>query len=133
MLGTLQLNRRGIYCKGNQPRPKMVTQLFQEQKFHAPNGKAQACTEGALLFPLLGRGGGFPTMFLSSSQWVLIRFPKFQMCSRTFSPQHPTFYCICVGKCCRSFTQTGGPKGRSSILQIEPSILGSLHSFIFFE
>jgi len=27
-----------------------VDQLFWEEKFHAANGKAQACTQGALLF-----------------------------------------------------------------------------------
>jgi hypothetical protein len=36
-------------------------ELFWEEKFHAANGKAQACTQGALHFFLLsggGRGGG---------------------------------------------------------------------------
>jgi hypothetical protein len=39
-----------------------------------------------VFFPFKGRGGGGPNMFTSSSQWVPIRFPKFSMCSRTFSP-----------------------------------------------
>jgi hypothetical protein len=43
----------------------------------------------------------------------------------------PHFYPICLGKCCRPFTQIGGQKGRNSILQKEPSILGSLNSFFF--
>ncbi len=35
-------------------------QVFWEEKFHAVNGKAQACTQRALFFSLLcfGRGGG---------------------------------------------------------------------------
>jgi hypothetical protein len=35
-------------------------ELFWEEKFHAANGKAQVCTQGALHFFLLslGRGGG---------------------------------------------------------------------------
>jgi hypothetical protein len=31
-------------------------ELFWEEKFHAPNGKPQACTQGALLFFLLSLG-----------------------------------------------------------------------------
>jgi hypothetical protein len=33
-------------------------QVFWEVKFHAANGKAQACTQGALPFFLLCFGGG---------------------------------------------------------------------------
>jgi len=56
--------------------------LFWEEELHAANGKAQACTQGALLFLFLSLGEreGFfsfflhsqcvPTMFPSSSQWV---------------------------------------------------------------
>jgi hypothetical protein len=33
-------------------------ELFWEEKFHAANGKAQACTQGALLFFLLSFLGG---------------------------------------------------------------------------
>jgi hypothetical protein len=69
----------------------MVTKLFWEDKFHAINGKAQACTQCALVFVLLsvlGGGGGrriffiYPgsqcviTIFLSSSQWVPNVFPQ---------------------------------------------------------
>jgi len=32
--------------------------FWEEKKFHAASGKAQACTQGALLFSLLGLGGG---------------------------------------------------------------------------
>jgi len=68
-------------------------ELFPEEKFHAANGKAQACTQGALLFSFISLGEDFfsffpgsqsvPTMFLSSSQWVSIKFP---MRSSTYSP-----------------------------------------------
>jgi hypothetical protein len=37
---------------------KSVDQVFWEEKFHAANGKAQACTQGALLSFLLCFGGG---------------------------------------------------------------------------
>jgi len=69
-------------------------ELFWEDKFHAANGKAQPCTQGALHFFFLSWGEGvarriffsfFPgsqrvvTKFPSSSQWVLQvpnAFPK---------------------------------------------------------
>ncbi len=44
-------------------------ELFWEEKFHAANGKAQACTQGALHFFLLsleGFGGGYFSVFLGS-------------------------------------------------------------------
>jgi hypothetical protein len=54
-------------------------ELFWEEKFHAANGKAQACTQGALHFFLLSGGGAglgedffqfslVPTIFPFSSQ-----------------------------------------------------------------
>ncbi len=54
-------------------------ELFWEEKFHAANGKARACTQGALHFILLSFGGkGFffhfslvPNVFPLNSQWVL--------------------------------------------------------------
>ncbi len=74
--------------------------LFWEEKFHAANRKAQACTQGAFLFLFSslagkeGRGSFLPssqyvlTMFPLSSQWFAISFP---ICSPTCSPQHLTF------------------------------------------
>jgi hypothetical protein len=47
------------------------------KKFHAANGKAQTCSQGALISFLLRGGGDL------SSQWVPIRFP---ICSPTCSP-----------------------------------------------
>jgi hypothetical protein len=49
-------------------------ELFWEEKFHAANGKAQACNQGALgLFSFLSLGGGgegFLFPFFSGSQCV---------------------------------------------------------------
>jgi len=60
-------------------------ELFWEEKFHAPNGKAQGCTQGALPFSLLSfgeKGGG---------EWgggTFFRFPPFpnvfSLCSNEF-------------------------------------------------
>jgi len=81
-------------------------ELFWEEKFHAANnGKAQVCTQGALLFSLLsfggkgGLGGIFfhfsllPNVFpLCSfkgpmgSHEVPTMFTKFTMCSQTWTP-----------------------------------------------
>jgi hypothetical protein len=55
-------------------------ELFWEEKFHAANGKARACTQNALLFILLILGGGkgfffhfslVPNAFPLNLQWVL--------------------------------------------------------------
>jgi hypothetical protein len=45
----------------------------------------------------------------------------------------PHFYPICFGKCCPPFTYVCGLNTGTFIVQIEPSNLGSLHSFICFE
>ncbi len=116
----------GCSLQGVLSQAKNGDQVFWEEKFHAANGKAQACTQGALLFFLLCFGGGsffsfFPasqhvcTMFPSSSQWVPNMFPNFAM----FSPFSisPHFYPTCLGKWCPPFTYIGGPKGRNYILQ----------------
>jgi hypothetical protein len=81
-----------------------MVMLSWEEKFHAADGKAQACNQGALLFFLSSFGGGevwggggqvgkdffhfslVPNVFLLSSQWVPNMLPKFPMCSPTFSP-----------------------------------------------
>ncbi len=41
--------------------------FWEEKKFHAASGKAQACTQGALLFSLLCFGGGGGDFF---SKWA---------------------------------------------------------------
>jgi hypothetical protein len=82
----------GCSLQGALAHAKNGDEAFWEEKFHAANGKAQACTQGALLFFLLrfgvgGMGGRdffsfFPasqcvrTMFLSGSQWVPNIFPN---------------------------------------------------------
>ncbi len=76
-----------------------------EDKFHAANGKPQACHQSALLFFLLSFGGGeearervkdFFSFFPGSQcvlitvplsfQWVPNMLPNFPMCSPTCSP-----------------------------------------------
>jgi hypothetical protein len=116
-------------------------EAFWEEKFHAANGKAQACTQGALLLFLSCFGGGgmggrdffsfFPasqcvrTMFLSSSQWVPNIFPNI------FSiPLH--FYPICLGKWCPPFTYIRGPKGRNCTVQNRAFCVGEYPLFILF-
>jgi hypothetical protein len=74
--------------------PKMVM-VFWKEKFHAANGKAQACTQGALFFFLLcfggGGGGGGGHIFFNFSQLpnVFVHYVpfKFPMGSQYF-PQH---------------------------------------------
>jgi len=50
-------------------------QVFWEEKFHAANGKAQACTQGALLFFLLCWGVGDSFSYFPASQCVHTMFP----------------------------------------------------------
>ncbi len=54
-------------------------QLFWEQKFHAPNGKAEECTQGALFFFLLREeGGGVPICSLQVPNGFLSGSPSSQ-------------------------------------------------------
>jgi hypothetical protein len=93
----------GCSLQGALAHAKNGDEVFCEEKFHAANVKAQACTQGALLFFLLcfggvGGAGGrdffsfFPasqcvrTMFLSSSQSVLNVSPTFFPYLLTFIP-----------------------------------------------
>jgi hypothetical protein len=71
-------------------------EVFGKEKFHAANGKAQACTQGALLFFLLcfGVGGGrdffhfswLPNVFALCSFQVPNGFPIFSPYLFTFIP-----------------------------------------------
>jgi hypothetical protein len=84
---------RVLFARGISPGQKWWWTLSWE-KFHTANGKAQACTQGALLFKKrFGWRGGFffhsslsyqcvPTTFPLSSQWVPIRFPIFSLSSQ---------------------------------------------------
>jgi hypothetical protein len=129
----------GCSLQGALAHAKNGDEVFWEEKFHASNVKAQACTQGALLFFLLCFGGGggrdffsfFPasqcvhTMFLSSSQWVPNIFPNI------FSiPPH--FYPICLGKWCPPLTLIGGPKGRNCTVQNRAFCFGESPLFLFF-
>jgi hypothetical protein len=47
-----------FFAKGIMAQAKNGEELSWEEKFHAANYKAQACTQGALPFFLLNLGGG---------------------------------------------------------------------------
>ncbi len=110
-------------------------EVFWKEKFHATNGKAQACTQGALFFFLLcfGVGGGEERFF-----FIFLDFPmcshyvpfKFAMGSPTFSPYLFTF--ICLGKWCPSFTYISGPKGRNCTVENRAFCFGESPLFLFF-
>ncbi len=112
----------GCSLQGVRAQAKNGDKLFWEEKFHAANGKTQACTQGALLFfPFnFGRGQDFYSFF-PVSQCV---------------PQHvliePHFYPRCFGRSCPSFTYIGGPKGKNSILQNKTFYFGEPYQFQFF-
>jgi len=65
----------GCSLQGVLAHAKNGDEVFWKEKFHATNGKAQACTQGALFFFLLcfGVGGGKEILFFI--------FPDFPMCS----------------------------------------------------
>jgi hypothetical protein len=99
--------------------------LFWEEKIHAADGKAQACTQGALLFFLLSlgeEGVDFSSVFPSSQcvsttfPWVSNGFPS----TFHYVPQVPnvlpnpfyiaSHFCpIRFGKCCPPFIYIGEP------------------------
>ncbi len=106
-------------------------QVFWEEKFHAANGKAQACTQGALLFFLLCYWGGDFSYF-PASQCVHTMFPNFVMFSPTSSPYHLTFIPYAFGKGFLLSVIYMGQRGGTIYFKIEPFVLESLHSFIFF-
>ncbi len=133
-------------------------ELFWEEKFHAANGKAQRCTQGALLFPFKsffweGRAEDFfsyfpgsqcvLTMFPLSSQWVPIRFPlgshqvpiRFPLGSPSSQcvPQHvlhnTSLLCHMLWQMLSSFSPVQvGQRGGTLYFKIEPSSLGTVHS-----
>jgi hypothetical protein len=74
------------------------------------------------------------SMFLLSSQWILIRFlicsPSKNLFSNMFSIA-PHFDPIRFGKCCPPFRYIAGPKGRNSILQNRNFYFGCPQSFLF--
>jgi len=111
------------------------------REIHAADGKAQACTQGALLFFLLslvggGGGGGkrenefflifpwfpmcshyVPFTFSMGFHQVLNMFLKFPTCSPTYPPWYLTFLPYALANVVHLSPTLGGPKGRNSILQ----------------
>jgi hypothetical protein len=64
----------GCSLQGVLAQAKNGDKVFWEEKLHAANGKAQACTQGALIFFLLG-------LFWGGWGEVFFIFPWFSMCS----------------------------------------------------
>jgi hypothetical protein len=111
-------------------------ELFREEdKFHAGNGKTQACSQVALPLLILGlvglggggRGekGGFLSFYVPhSSQCLHTMFPS----SSQYVPRHVLHSTsilshICIGKCCPPFTHIDGPKGKDIIFTLQDIIL----------
>jgi hypothetical protein len=98
------------------------------------------CLDFYFLLSLWGLGGGGDffhfsfvlNMFLSSSQWSPIRFPKCTLCSQECSQWHLTLIPYVLPEVLPPLTYLGGPKGEALHLSMKSSILGSLHSFNFF-
>ncbi len=128
---------RVFFARGVSPGQKWWPSLFGREiscsQWEGPSMHSRPCFfsfcvwGGGICFSFFRASQCVGTMFPSSSQWVPNIFPNM------FSiPPH--FYPICLGKWCPPFTYIRAPKGRNYILQnIEPSVLGSLHSFISFE
>jgi hypothetical protein len=70
----------GCSLQGALAHAKNGDEVFWEEKFHAANGKAQACTQGALLFFLLCFGVGGRRQGEWGKRFFFI-FPDFPMCS----------------------------------------------------
>jgi hypothetical protein len=101
-----------VWCSLQGVLAKASYELFCAEKSHVANGKAQACTQDALLFfPFnfgeMGGGEGVPTMFPLSSN-------GFPSCSQNV-PQvlnvfpnmlsvAPHFHPICIGNWCPPFS-----------------------------
>ncbi len=141
---TKHKNWQSVLCKGVLVQAKNGDELFREEdKFHAGNGKTQACSQGAL--PLLslglvglGRGRGWRGWFffhfsLVPNVFKLCSF-KFPICSPTCSPQHLNFIPYALANVVLlSPIQMGQREGyylytsRYYIL-----VLGSFHRSLFF-
>jgi hypothetical protein len=137
VVATIQINNTkkvGCSLQGTLAHAKNGDEVFWKEKFHAANGKAQACIQGALLFfPFMFWGGGerdFFSIFLAS-QCVRTMFLSSSQCvPNIFSiPLH--FYPICLGKWCPPFTYIHGPKGRT--VQNRAFCFGGVSIVSFFE
>jgi len=69
-------------------------QVFWEEKFHAANGKAQACTQGALLFSFYVLEGG--KRFICHFSWLPNAFPMGSHDVPTMFPDFAMFFPTCV-------------------------------------
>jgi hypothetical protein len=65
----------GSYLQGVLAQAKNGDKLFWEEKLHAANGKAQACTQSALLSFLLSLWGGGQGFFFIFSLFPVFQFP----------------------------------------------------------
>ncbi len=129
----------GCSLHGALAHAKNGDEVFWKEKFHAANGKAQTCTQGALFFFLLcfGVWGGWGKIFFHFS-WL----PNvFALCSfqvpNGFPIFSPTFFSylltfICLGKWCPPFTYMGGQKGRNCTVQNRVFCFGESPLFYFF-
>ncbi len=129
----------GCSLQGALTHAKNGDEVFWKEKFHAANGKAQACIQGALSFFFLcfGVGGGGGKIFFHFSRLLNVfalcsfQVPNgFPIFSPTFSPYLFTF--ICLGKWCPPFTYIGGPKGRNCTVQNRAFRFGESRLFLFF-
>ncbi len=76
-------NRWGCSLQGVLGQAKNGDQVFWEEKFHAANGKAQACIQGFSFYVLEGGGGrrerererDFLVIFPGFPMYVPFRFP----------------------------------------------------------
>jgi len=90
---------------------------------HVPLGQGPIDFRCNLCFFKFSFEGGGGAVFTAESSQFFDMFPK-------GFPISPHFYPICFGKCCPSFTCIDGPRELTLCFKIEPSLLGSLHSFI---
>ncbi len=126
----------GCSLRGALADAKNGDEVFWKEKFHAANGKAQACIQRCFVFLCFGVGGEerfffiFPN-FPMCSHYVPFKFPIFfPIFFPTFSPYLLTF--IGLGKWCPPFTYIGGPKGRNCTIQNRAFWFGESSLFLFF-
>jgi hypothetical protein len=127
----------------NSPKAKNGDKLIWQEKFSCSQGKAQACTRGAVLFFLLSLGEEdfffiFP-WFQMCSHYVAFKFP---MGSHQVPNVFPNMFCISCHFDPIWFRRSAyvvlispiqvGQREGTLYFKIEPSTLCSLHSFIFF-